>query len=299
MTTLSFGVTGTISGLQNNTQGNVIAAALATRSNGASAPTTTSTGLASTACLDWHDTSANVRKTRDEADTAWITEGLYDETNKLYIPASDGPAGTTRAVLLRTAGVARWQLSADTIAESGSNVGSDFELTAFADGGGVIIKPIVVKRSSGAVTLSSALTADVGATIITPNTGIPLAAFQFAPSTAVGSITTNATTTAYNTTSDQRLKIDDGAIGCDDSGPIIDALKPKWFRWKAAPDAPAEPGFFAQQVHKVFHWAVRPACGRPGRPGFQPWQMDAAKLLPVVVAELQALRARVAELEAR
>jgi hypothetical protein len=298
MTTLTWGLTGTISGLQNNTQGNVIAAALATRSNGASAPTTGSTGLASTACLDWHDTAANLRKTRNEADTAWIIEGLYDETDGLYSPMSDGPAGTVRSFLLRTAGVARWSLGASLTAESGSNAGSDFVLTGFNDAGGVLATAMSVTRSNGQVTFPQAITADAGTTVIVPSTGIPLAQFKFT-TTNVGSINTNGTTTAYNTTSDQRLKIDEGAFDATDSGSIIDRLKPRWFRWKSAPEGEAEPGFFAQQVHKIFPWAVTKGNGRPDRKDFAPWQLDAGKLMPVVIAELQALRARVAELEAR
>lgn len=126
------------------------------------------------------------------------------------------------------------------------------------------------------------------------NTGSTLALWQFAAS-PVGSVTTNGTTTTYNTTSDQRLKIDDGLISGDDAGRVVDGLQPRWFRWKKEPDNASEPGFFAQQVCRVFPWAVRRAVGRGEK--HVPWQMDQAKLMPVVVAELQSLRARVAKLE--
>lgn len=109
--------------------------------------------------------------------------------------------------------------------------------------------------------------------------------------TQVGSVNVTPTTTTYNTTSDARLKIDDGLIEVCDAGRIIDRLRPRWFRFKAYPDADKQPGFFAQQVHRAFPWAV--TKGRKG----QPWQMDAGKLMPIVITELQALRRRVAELE--
>ena len=120
----------------------------------------------------------------------------------------------------------------------------------------------------------------------------------FYTSSAVGSISTNGSATAYNTTSDATLKIDDGLITADESGRIIDRIKARWFRWKDDPDGTPVPGFFAQQVARVFPWAVTPGHGRKGRKGYQPWQMDAAKMMPVVVAELQALRQRVRALEA-
>ncbi len=115
---------------------------------------------------------------------------------------------------------------------------------------------------------------------------------------AKGSIQPNSTTgVLYNVTSDQTLKINDGEIPAADSGDIIDKLKPRWFRWKSGPDEPSEPGFFAQEVHRIFSWAISVGRGRKGSKGYMPWQMDQAKLMPVVVAELKALRARVAELE--
>jgi hypothetical protein len=109
-----------------------------------------------------------------------------------------------------------------------------------------------------------------------------------------GSITTGAgNTTNYNTTSDATMKIDDGPL--DDVGRIIDKLKPRWFRWKNTPGEEAQPGFFAQQVYRAFPWAVTKGRGRGD--SRKPWQMDNSKLVPLLVAELQALRKRVRELE--
>lgn len=115
----------------------------------------------------------------------------------------------------------------------------------------------------------------------------------------VGSIVVSGAGVVYNTTSDQRLKAGRGPLDGHHSGGIIDRLRPKWFTWLTNPDADPEPGFFAQQVHRVFPWAVRKGKGKPGSKGFEPWQMDAGKLIPVIVAELQSLRLRVAELERR
>ena len=113
----------------------------------------------------------------------------------------------------------------------------------------------------------------------------------------VGSIGTNGSVTAYSTTSDATLKMKGERISAAESGRIIDRLAALWFRWKSDPDGEWVPGFFAQQVHRVFPWAVTKGRGRKGRKNYQPWQMDASKLMPVVIAELQALRARVKDLE--
>lgn len=87
---LSTATTGTVSGLQNNTQINAIAAALAALNQASSAPTASSTGLASTAGVVWHDTSANILKLRDQADTTWLQLGSIDETNKIWMPRAQG-----------------------------------------------------------------------------------------------------------------------------------------------------------------------------------------------------------------
>lgn len=101
--------------------------------------------------------------------------------------------------------------------------------------------------------------------------------------TGIGSITGSGNaSTQYNTTCDQRLKIDDGGIEGLNAVYLLRKLKPHWFRWKTNPHAAMEPGFFAQQVNRVWPWAVRRGNRR------SPWQMDNSKLMPLVVAALQA-----------
>ena len=58
---------------------------------GTSAPTAASTGLASIAGIYWHDLSTNTLKCRNQADTAWILVGTFDETNGVFIPVSAPP----------------------------------------------------------------------------------------------------------------------------------------------------------------------------------------------------------------
>ena len=101
----------------------------------------------------------------------------------------------------------------------------------------------------------------------------------------VGSIHSNGATTTYATTSDQTLKIDDGVIDGWQAVQLLLRLRPRWFRWKSAPDGLSEPGFFAQQVYRLWPWAV---TKRIRGKGSKPWQMDNAKLVPLLTAALQA-----------
>lgn len=115
--------------------------------------------------------------------------------------------------------------------------------------------------------------------------------------TLVGSITTTDTTTAYVTTSDERLKTIVGPVS--NSGDLIDALAPFWHTWNGSPDTTHYLGMSAQAVAAHVPGVVVPGNDKePGEAGFTPWQGDWSKLVPLLIAEVQALRARVATLEA-
>lgn len=116
---------------------------------------------------------------------------------------------------------------------------------------------------------------------------------------AVGGISFNGSNVVYATTSDQSLKNDLGLI--NNSGTLIDKLMPRWFTWKNRPDvAPQpQPGFFAQEVYNVYPWVVVEGAGKFGDADFEPWQMDATQMMPLAIAEIKALRARLAVIEAK
>jgi Chaperone of endosialidase len=115
----------------------------------------------------------------------------------------------------------------------------------------------------------------------------------------VGSITADAVLgtsgVSYNTTSDLRLKSDIRAI--DDSGDIVDALRPIWFTMGGAETF----GFGAQDIAAIpaLKHTIIEGHGEPGDEDFMPWQMQHGRLEAILVAEIQALRARVAALEAK
>jgi hypothetical protein len=110
----------------------------------------------------------------------------------------------------------------------------------------------------------------------------------------VGSITSNGTSTSYNTSSDARLKtnIRDAA----DTGAIIDALRVRSWEWTTNGATEAF-GFVAQEEALAYPPAVRIGDDNPDEI-VQQWGRDDSKLVPLLVKEIQSLRARVAALEA-
>jgi hypothetical protein len=75
---------------------------------------------------------------------------------------ANGPAGVSRLLRFDTAASARWTLGANSTAEGGSNAGSDFGINAFSDAAGFLSTPLTITRSTGAVTLTGALTGTSG-----------------------------------------------------------------------------------------------------------------------------------------
>jgi hypothetical protein len=110
-----------------------------------------------------------------------------------------------------------------------------------------------------------------------------------------GSITYNRTggLVAYNVTSDYRAKDILGPVV--DSGALIDSVPVYTGKMK---DATQErPMFIAHEVPAYAHTGEKDAVDADGNPVYQ--QMDASALIPVMWAELQSLRARVAQLESK
>lgn len=148
----------------------------------------------------------------------------------------------------------------------------------------------ILQAASGSPPASTALVLSVR------NVSGFLAVMQYGGS-PVGSINTNSTTTSYNTTSDATLKIDDGLMTFEDAARIVRRLKPRWFRFKSEAAGEKQPGFFAQELARPFRWAV--TRGRKSGGVYHPWQADASKLMPAVIAYIQGLEHRIAELEGR
>lgn len=111
------------------------------------------------------------------------------------------------------------------------------------------------------------------------------------PTNTVGSITCTDLATLYNTTSDARLKHD--IIDAPEASSLIDAIQVRSFKWNAD-NSEQRYGFIAQELLEVAPEAV----GQPADPNAT-MGVDYSKLVPMLVKELQSLRARVAQLEGK
>jgi hypothetical protein len=111
--------------------------------------------------------------------------------------------------------------------------------------------------------------------------------------TSVGSISVTTTATAYNTSSDYRLKNITGPI--TNSGAYIDSLKPVEGTWKN--NNSVFVGLIAHEVQEVSRTKV--ATGVKDGEEMQTMDYSSAELIANLIAEIQSLRARVAQLEAQ
>jgi len=107
--------------------------------------------------------------------------------------------------------------------------------------------------------------------------------------TNTGSITVSGATTAYNTSSDERLK--ENITDANDAGDKIDAIKVRQYDWKAD-GSHQDYGMVAQELMTVAPEAV---SGDPESDEMM--GVDYSKLVPMLIKEVQSLRARVAQLE--
>jgi hypothetical protein len=109
-----------------------------------------------------------------------------------------------------------------------------------------------------------------------------------AGASAVGSINTTASATSYVTSSDGRLK---ECLEDFDSGAMIDKLRAGTFRWKV--NGERDYGVIAQDAAKVLPQAVTHDEAHDW------WGTDYSKFVPILLAEVKALRTRLAEMERR
>jgi hypothetical protein len=111
--------------------------------------------------------------------------------------------------------------------------------------------------------------------------------------TVRGSITYNRAggLTVYNTTSDYRAKDISGPV--IDSGALIDSVPVYTGKMKWATQE--RPMFLAHETPEYAHTGEKDAVDADGNPVYQ--QMDASALIPVMWAEIQSLRIRIAQLE--
>jgi hypothetical protein len=119
----------------------------------------------------------------------------------------------------------------------------------------------------------------------------------FNPNGEVGSISTNASATAYTTSSDYRLK--ENIIPLTGASERVLQLKPSRFNFIADPDIQVD-GFIAHEAQAVVPECVtgeKDAVDDKGNPIYQ--GIDQSKLVPLLTAALQEAIAKIETLEAK
>lgn len=216
--------------------------------------------------------------------TGVVLNGTGVEPGRLVV--RDAPAGATSALRTQTvAGSGRYQLYCEGTAPNYLNGLLGIQTTSPA--------PPDLVRISHRKANQHALSIQPSDNDTGPGISV---LFQNVSGTPVGSITTTATATSFNTSSDRRLK--EAIEPLTDALATLHHLLPVRFRWTAT----GEPGvgLVADEVQRVVPQAV---TGIPGALDAQgaivPQGVDYSKLVPYLISALQALVQRVDALEAR
>ncbi|MEK9179279.1 MAG: tail fiber domain-containing protein, partial [Patescibacteria group bacterium] len=119
-----------------------------------------------------------------------------------------------------------------------------------------------------------------------------LISFQDGDQTAIGSITFGSGVTAYNTSSDERLK--ENIVETSLSLSLLNQIKVRDFTWISDKEKKLSHGFIAQELNDIYPIAV----SVPNNPN-DVWMIDYSKLNPLIVKSVQELDLKFVSLEER
>ena len=128
--------------------------------------------------------------------------------------------------------------------------------------------------------------------------------FRKGDNTTIGSVRgTGSASVNFSTTSDETLKTDRGIASASRIGTIIDGLQVHEFDWNEG-SVTDQIGLFAQEAIDVLPESIvnapstMPAEDEDAEDEYVPAALDYSKIVPILIAECQFLRQRVAALEA-
>jgi hypothetical protein len=247
--------------LQGNSGGAVGAAALDLQRSEAAASIASGAGLGFVRFADsGGNTYAQIVGQTDG------TGGTSDYPGRLvFATTADGASSPTERMRITSAGLLQFATTAVTVGR--------INLSGYADGGyvGFAMRP-------------------------DSNNSTPFS-FQNAAGTQIGSITCTSSATAYNTSSDYRLK--ENVVPLTGAIDRLNQLQVHRFNFIADPDKTVD-GFLAHEAQAVVPECVtgtKDEVDDDGNPVYQ--GIDQSKLVPLLTAALQEALAKIETLEAR
>ena len=158
------------------------------------------------------------------------------------------------------------------------------------DSSGNLLVGTTSTYSTSKMTLEYSSNTNFGITLRDSGTATTAGHFNFVKGgSVVGTIQSTSSATSYNTSSDQRLK--DNIVDAPSASNDIDAIQVRSFDWKAD-GSHQKYGMVAQELQSVAPEAVSGGATEEDMMG-----VDYSKLVPMMMKEIQSLRARVAQLE--
>jgi len=166
-------------------------------------------------------------------------------------------------------------------------------------GGDIVVKKRIISNSSNSSDNGLILyggTNDAGIIYSFRETGASGSVFRwYTGGTVVGSVSTTASSTSFNTSSDYRLK--ENVIKMTDALNRVSQLKPSRFNFIIDPNKTVD-GFLAHEVQNIVPEAIsgeKDAVDEDGNPEYQ--GIDQSKLVPLLVGAIQELKAEIETLK--
>jgi hypothetical protein len=238
------------------------------------------------------ETSANLVLQRQRSGGAIVQSG--DTLGQLLFNGQDGTnfvmAARIAAAVDGTPGTDDMpgRLVFSTTADGGSSPAERMRITS---AGELLVGTTLPSNSADALIHTTIPSSSIGAWCSATGTTSQRLHMRFVnPNGVVGSISTSASATAFTTSSDYRLKQNVEPM----TGGLakLAVLAPKTFEFKAEPNVKID-GFIAHEVQ-----AIVPQAVTGEKDGEEMQGLDHSKLVPVLVAAVQELSAKVAALEA-
>ena len=248
----------------------------------------------------------NIGKSDNNTIGSHTAVGASKTLGGIFFDGSDGSAFKNGASIIATNDQASSWASGDcptrlTFSVTADGASSPTEAMSINNAGSILINTGIGAPGGASVTGRAAITFNPsthGGLVIASGSGAgTLQQFTNTAFGVVGSITTNGTATAFNTSSDYRLK--ENVVDLSNALDRLRQIPVRRFNFIADPDNTVD-GFLAHEVQDVVPEAItgeKDAVDDDGNAVYQ--GIDQSKLVPLLTAALQEAVAKIESLEAR